>query len=166
MSRQRLRAAILVVVGIPLAAIIWFGVHTWRIDYGIGQAMGMERLLTGYAVDHGGRLPSGPEELFEKGYCFLSDHGSWRVPRRDSHGPGADYNHPEYTIVHPDYFDIAWGVRPTDVDNTGRIVSQGRPIMRPIRAKARYLESGCNMSSRLIARAMLEQQELTASRPQ
>jgi hypothetical protein len=167
MSRRWFPTAILVVLGVILAAITWFGVHIWRLDHGFGQAAGMERLLAYYAVDHGGRMPSAPSELLEKGYCYVGDKGCWIVPRRDNSRYKADYLNPTVTVFHPDHFDVAWGVLPTDVDVTGKVVSRDRLLLLPASAsKARYLQPACVYASELIARAMLKQVESPASRPQ
>lgn len=164
MQTKWIRKAAFLALGLVLAGAIWFSIRMYRIDRGFGDALGMARLLSYYAMDHGGKLPSSQDALFIDGYCSLDDKTHWRVLPRIGKGSASDAGLASDTVRHPERFDVAWGVLPTEIDAEGMVVSRGQHLLRPAsNSDAQHLKAPCDMASRLLAEAMLRQAKAVAN---
>lgn len=101
--------------------LVWFSWSTRKADRCFGDVTVLERILREYGRDHRGNLPSGPHELIENDYCRINDDGEWIAIIDGTSG----------CVQRPSSFDIAWGVRVTDLDEAGRVRTTGRWIVRP-----------------------------------
>ena len=154
-KRRRFRLGAVVFVSALVGFAIWLHTATTSADFSLRDGAGITRALVYYAVEHGGVLPKGQQELLASGVCAQTNDGSWIVPLRMGMYP-FDSNDPIGRISHFERFDLAWGVCGSEVDERGFVATRARFILQPaVGPDYAGIRLACQLASANVARALL-----------
>ncbi len=89
----------------------------------ISEWLGFSHALIRYAEDHEGQLPRALADLVDGGYIRREPTGRWFVPREREN----------YTceLRDPAWFDVAWGISASELDDRGYLSTRGRFVVEP-----------------------------------
>lgn len=90
------------------------------------DARGVMRALIYYMEASGGDLPSGPSSLVSSGVINVRSNGRWVVHSRPSRWT-ADILNESWEVVHPEWFDISWGLTAPEI----AALEEGALLVRP-----------------------------------
>jgi hypothetical protein len=149
MKRKTWKYILTLLFVMVIGFLILFGYSTYTADRYFGYHSVYYTMLGNYIRDHDGNMPSSLKELIDLGYCQQTEDGKLKLPTRN------------YTNDHPEWFDVAWGVKKNEISEDGKVTISNRLIVRPT-ANSKCRLFLYHLTSQLVAREMLafiEQEE-------
>lgn len=143
--RWGLRIGLLLIL-LLFGGLVWFGRMTYRVDRACGDGHALYLALRYYAEDHGGNLPSAFDDLVEGQFLREVPKGAWRVREHPTVMPHSETDR-EWSLAHPDWFDVAWGINVSEIDDRGWVARLGRSVVRPSADAVGFAELGSGMCS-------------------